>query len=148
MWEKMGLDETKIPLFGVGDIDYSPCESCNHPYTAESPTLPILVKHHKTYCSFERSQSMTVGSPSHWPGDESFRSLRRTSFPLGIIHKRSCPFSATTQYVLSTYMMVLPSCPTFQAITYTTYDWHFENYVNGSCCLKSGLPRSVKPTPK
>ena len=36
---------------------------------------------------------MTVGSPSHWPGDESFRSLRRTSFPLGIIHKLFCPFS-------------------------------------------------------
>ena len=123
MWEKMGLDETKIPLFGVGDIDYSPCESCNHPYTAESSTSPILVRHHKTYCSFERSQSVTVGSPSHWPGDESFRSLRRTSFPLGIIHKRSCPFSATTQYVLSKYNMMVFTKLSNLSSDYIHYIW-------------------------
>ena len=144
MWEKMGLDETKIPLFGVGDIDYSPCESCNHPYTAESSTSPILVKHHKTYCSFERSQSMTVGSPSHWPGDESFRSLRRTSFPLGIIHKRSCPFSATTQYIVVVHIWLFYyAVQPFKQLH--NFGWYFE--LNGSCCFKGGLPCSAVSNP-
>ena len=87
---KMGIEDgTKVHLFGVGDIEHTPNESCNLLDYARSPTppSPLLIEHHKSYCSLEKTHSTSVGSPPHWPHSESFRSLRRTSFPLGTINR-------------------------------------------------------------
>ena len=55
---KMGIEDgTKVHLFGVGDIEHTPNESCNLLDYARSPTppSPLLIEHHKSYCCLKKS---------------------------------------------------------------------------------------------
>jgi len=95
------VDGTKVHLFGVGDIEYNyiPDESCNLLNYTRSPTSPHISEHHKSYCSLERTHSTSFGSSPHWPHNESFRSLRRTSFPI-VVRNNDAHSLSWTEFLL------------------------------------------------
>ena len=112
--------EEKVSLFGVGEIEKflclewasatsCHCENCNcndggrstSTSTAHFEASPLLSQpqQHNSYCSLERSQSMPVGSPSHWPNNESLRSIRRTSFPM-VVRNNDAKTLTWTEFLL------------------------------------------------